>query len=427
MLDLFIRAIRLIDPFSSRDEVTSLLIINGRIEAIGKDIDAPSAVNNVIDGKGLWLTPGLMDIHCHLREPGEEYKEDIASGTMSAVAGGFTTICPMPNTRPPNDCASITRFIIEKGESYKRARALPIACITKGQKGEELTEFGDILASGAIAFSDDGLPVRDASIMRLALEYSRNFDCLIISHAEEMSLSKGGAMNEGRMSTILGLKGIPSACEDIAVYRDIRLAELTGARLHIAHVSTKEAVRLIMEAKQRGVRVTCETAPHYFSLTEDAVDGYNTLSKMNPPLRTEEDREAIIEGLKDGIIDCIATDHAPHSILEKECEFERAMNGIIGFETAVPLGLELVRQGILDELSLIHLFTKGPASVIGIEPEPVKAGSMAEFTVIDPEREFIPTKETLFSKSHNTPFLNKKLRGRPVLTAYNGKIVFKLK
>ncbi|NPA94275.1 MAG: dihydroorotase, partial [Thermodesulfobacteria bacterium] len=340
MRPIIFKGARIIDPSTNSDSTGELLVMDGKIAESGPKIDSVPDDAKVIDLKGKWLVPGLIDMHVHLREPGFEYKETIESGTRAAAAGGFTAVACMPNTSPPNDSEAVTRFILDKAKRAANARVFPVAAITKGQKGEQLTEFFDLLQAGAVAFSDDGLPVANAAIMRLALEYSLNFDALIISHAEELELSAQGVMNEGLTSTRLGLKGIPSCAEDIAVFRDCCLAFHTGARLHIAHVSTKGAVNIIRAAKKKGARVTAETAPHYFSLTEEAVEGYNTFAKMNPPLRTEEDRKAIIEGLKDGTLDAIATDHAPHDILSKECEFALAANGIIGLETALPLALE---------------------------------------------------------------------------------------
>ena len=425
MLNIFLTGCRIIDPFSGTDATGAVLIENGRVKGIGQGIEPPQGIRKV-DLQGKWVVPGLVDIHVHLREPGEEYKETIATGLMSAVAGGFTTVCCMPNTRPPNDSSAVTEFILSKARECGVGRCFPIGAITKGQAGQEIAEFGDLLHAGAVAFSDDGVPVRDSMVMRLALEYSLNFGCTIISHAEDLGLAEIGVMNEGKMSTLLGLPGIPNAAEDIHVYRDVRLAELTGARLHVAHVSTKEALEVIRDAKARGVRVTCETAPHYFTLTEHAVDGYNTLAKMNPPLRSEEDRLAIIEGLKDGTIDCIATDHAPHSLLEKECEFQRAANGIIGLETAVPLGLDLVAQEELTPMELIHLMTKGPSQVLNIEKEGLVPGTICDMAIIDPERTFEVTPDALFSKSHNTPFLGHTLKGRNIATVFQGRVVFDL-
>ena len=425
MSTFFIEGCRIIDPFNHMDTTGAILVEDGRITEVGQGLKAPHGIRK-IELKGKWVVPGLVDIHVHLREPGEEYKETIASGLKSAVAGGFTTVCSMPNTRPPNDSSSVTEFIISKAKDCGLGQVLPIAAITKGQNGRALTEFGDLLRAGAVAFSDDGVPVKDSMVMRLALEYSLNFDCLIISHAEDPWLGSHGVINEGRISTMLGLPGIPNAAEDIGVYRDVRLAELTGARLHVAHVSTREALTVIRDAKARGVKVTCETAPHYFSLTDEAVDGYNTLAKMNPPLRGEDDRRAVICGLKDGTIDCIATDHAPHSTLEKECEFQKAANGIIGLETAVPLGLRLVEEGHLTPMELIHLLTKGPSDVLGLGKKGFLKGSPCDMAVIDPARAFKVTPETLYSRSHNTPFLGQTLKGRNIATIFHGQVVFDL-
>ncbi len=425
MVDILFRNCTIIDPLNGVEKKTDLLIEEGRIKGIDSNITPKEGLKS-IDLQGMWVVPALIDIHTHLREPGEEYKETIQTGLRSAAAGGFTTVCAMPNTTPPNDSSSVTRFILRRAQECGLGRVLPVAAITRAQRGEELTEFGDLLSAGAVAFSDDGLPVQNSRIMRLALEYALNFNALIISHSEDLELARHGVMNEGRMSTTLGLMGIPNAAEDIQVYRDVRLAETTGGRLHIAHISTKEAVEIIRSAKKRGVKVTCETAPHYFSLTEEAVEGFNTLAKMNPPLRTEEDRKAIIEGLKDGTIDCIATDHAPHSVLEKECEFDRAANGIIGLETAVPLGLRLVKKGHLSPMKLFELMTVGPCKVIGLEKRGILPGELADITVIDPDCPFMVTPENLQSKSHNSPFLGKTLYGRAILTLFEGRSVFDL-
>ena len=414
---------RIIDPTQKMDFTGDLLVKDGIIAAVGESIDVPQDAR-VLDLKGKWIVPGLLDMHVHLREPGEEYKETIASGTAAAVAGGFTAVACMPNTQPPNDSAGITRFILEKAQSSARARVYPVAAITLGQKGEQLTEFGDLINAGAIAFSDDGLPVKNAAVMRQALEYARNFDALIISHSEELDLSREGVMNEGRVSTILGLKGIPAAAEEIAVFRDVALTELTGGRLHIAHVSTKGSVEIVRQAKNRGIRVTAETAPHYFSLTEEALFGYNTFAKMYPPLRTEEDRLAVIEGLKDGTIDVIATDHAPHSVLEKECEFQMAANGIIGLETAIPLSLNLVRDGCISASQMIKCMSISPSKILGVPERGLKEGNSADICIIDPEAVFTLACESLHSLSYNSPFIGKDLQGKAILTLVDGRRVF---
>ena len=420
----FLKGAKIIDPVQDLEFFGNLLVRNGKIEQIGPDVIESEDIK-VVDVSGLLVVPGLIDMHVHLREPGEEYKETIETGSMAAAAGGFTAIACMPNTNPPNDNSGITRFIKERARTSGKCKVLPVASITRGQKGQGLTEFGDLIDAGAVAFSDDGLPVSNPAVMRLALEYSLNFNTLIISHSEELALSADGAMNEGAVSTRLGLKGIPAAAEEIAVFRDIRLAELTGARIHIAHVSTAGSVEIIRQAKARGVRVTAETAPHYFSLTEKEVEGYNTLAKMNPPLRTERDRRAIIQGLQDGTLDAIATDHAPHSSLEKECEFQLAANGIIGLETSVAVGLEtLVRQEGFTMAQLIRLMSSNPARILGISGGSLAPGMDADITVIDTEASFTPARDNLFSKSCNSPYLGRKFKGRPVLTILGGVPVF---
>jgi len=425
MIPIILRNGRIIDPSRDLDRTADLLLEDGCVRGVDPGLDAPPGAL-VLDLQGLWVTPGFIDMHAHLREPGEEYKETIASGTNAASAGGFTAVACMPNTRPVNDTSAVTRFILEQAARAGKARVFPIAAITRGQRGEELSEFGDVMRAGAVAFSDDGFPVADASMMRLALEYARTFDALIISHAEESALSRGGSLNEGRVSTLLGLKGIPAAAEEVAVFRDVALAALTGGRLHVAHVSTRGAVEIIRRAKARGVRVTAETAPHYFSLTEDAVLGFNTLAKMNPPLRTEEDRLAVEAGLADGTLDCIATDHAPHTSLEKEVEFQLAANGIIGLETAVPLALELVREGCLTPAGMVRCLAVNPAGILRIQGGTLRPGVSADIAVIDPEEEFTLTPESLRSLSRNTPFLGTRFKGRAVLTFVAGVPVYDL-
>lgn len=417
---------RIIDPARDHDFTGDLLILNGRIAETSRKITPPEDTR-IVECGGRWIVPGLIDMHVHLREPGEEYKETIDSGSAAAAAGGFTAVACMPNTFPPNDSSGITRFIIDRALECGKCRVFPVASITKAQEGKSLTEFGDLLAAGAVAFSDDGLPVKNPAIMRLALEYSLNFNTLIISHAEELELSKEGVMNEGLVSTRLGLRGIPAAAEEIAIFRDVALAGLTGARLHIAHVSTAGSVETIRAAKQRGFRITAETAPHYFSLTEEAVSGYNTFAKMNPPLRTEEDRKAVIQGLRDGTLDAIATDHAPHSSLEKECEFQIAENGIIGLETSLPLALEiLLRQEGFSPAELVRLLSHNPSSILGIPGGSLEPGARADIAVIDPEKEFTFIRDNLYSKSYNSPFMGRTFVGRAVLTLLEGIPVFDL-
>ncbi len=408
---------RIIDPANNTDQIRDLLILDGCIA--GPDQTAPQNVAE-IDASGCWVVPGLTDMHVHLREPGEEYKEDILSGARAAAAGGFTGVACMPNTKPVNDCRAVTDMILARA-GQAAVRVYPVGAISQGLEGKQLAEYGEMRAAGVVAVSDDGHPVRDSQLMRRALEYAGNFGLLVISHSEEASLSSG-VMNEGAMSTRLGLKGIPTAAESIMVYREIALAEFTGKKVHIAHVSTAMSADLIRSAKARGVRVTAETAPHYFTLTEEAVAGYDTNTKMNPPLRSAADREAIRLALADGTLDAIATDHAPHSVLEKELEFDAAANGIIGLETALPLALALVREGVIDEKRLVELLAVNPAALLGVAAGSLHPGMRADVTLIDPAREFIYTEEQVVSKSRNTPFLGMRLQGRAVLTMMDGRI-----
>ncbi len=407
---------RIIDPVSGVDRIGDLAIENGRVVA-----EVPVDARR-IDLTGKWLVPGLIDMHVHLREPGEEYKETIATGTRAASAGGFTAVACMPNTRPVNDEAAVTRLIMEIAENHGSARVYPVGAISRGSQGEELAEYGEMKAAGIRAVSDDGLPVRDSQLMRRALEYAAGHDLLVISHSEERALSRGGSMNEGALSTRLGLRGIPTAAESIMVYRELALAELTGQRIHIAHVSAASAIDLIRQAKARGVRVTAETAPHYFTLTEAAVDGYNTSAKMSPPLRSEADREAVRQALADGTFDVIATDHAPHSVLEKEVEFDRAANGIVGLESALPLTLTLVRDGLITPARLVELLSAAPAQILGVEGGSLAIGVPADLTVIDPDLEFVFTAASLHSRSKNSPFLGWPMQGKAVLTICGGRI-----
>lgn len=412
---------RIIDPANTIDRTGNLLVIDGRIAAPDQPVPAGTPE---IDVSGCWVVPGLIDMHVHLREPGEEYKEDILSGTRAAASGGFTGVACMPNTKPVNDCATVTAMIMARA-AEAAVRVYPVGAISLGSEGKQLAEFGEMQAAGAVAVSDDGRPVRDSQLMRRALEYASNFNLPVISHSEEPSLSTG-VMHEGPVATRLGLKGIPAAAEAIMVYREIALAECTGARVHIAHVSTAMAVDLIRAAKGRGVPVTAETAPHYFTLTDEAVLGFDTNTKMNPPLRSEADRQAIRTGLADGTLDAIATDHAPHSILEKEVEFDVAANGIIGLETALPLSLTLVRDRVIDERRLIELMAMNPAAILGLPAGNLSAGAAADITVIDPQQQFVYTADQVVSKSRNTPFLGWPLQGRAMLTMVGGSVRFNL-
>lgn len=418
MDSLLIKNGRIIDPLGNVDKQGDVLVVEGQIADQNQGV--PEGCLEV-DARGCWVVPGLIDMHVHLREPGQEYKEDVISGTRAAAAGGFCAIASMPNTSPVNDSAAVTSLILERA-SRGFCRVYPVGAISKNSEGHSLAEYGEMQEAGVVAVSDDGLPVQDHQLMRRALEYAGDFGLPVISHCEEPSLSRG-VMNEGVVSTRLGLKGIPVAAESIMVYRDIALAEYTGKSVHIAHVSSAVSAQLIREAKARGVRVTAETAPHYFTLTDEAVDGYDTLAKMNPPLRSEEDRDAIIQGLADGTFDAIASDHAPHTILEKEVEFDLALNGIIGLETSLPLALALVRKGAFNERRLVELMSVNPASVLGLFAPTLEVGSVADITLIDPEREFTYSEDQIVSKSKNSPFIGWKLQGRAVLTVVDGNIM----
>lgn len=422
MSSILIKHGRVIDPANNIDAILDLLIEEGRIAKIGQSLNAPAA--EVIDASGLLVAPGLVDMHVHLRDPGLEYKEDIISGTASAAAGGVTSIACMPNTRPIIDNLAICRYIISKAQEQGSANVFPIGSITQGLKGETLSEMGELKEGGCVAFSDDGVPVVSSELMRRALEYADTFDAPIISHAEDLSLVAGGVMNDGPVATDLGLKGIPWVAEDAMTARDIMLAEFTGGHMHMAHVSTKGCVEMVRQAKKRGVRVTCEATPHHFTLTDEAVRGYNTNAKMNPPLRTQADVDAVRAGLADGTIDAIATDHAPHHIDEKNVEFAIAMNGIVGLETMLPLTLKLVEEGVIDLKRAIALMSCQPATVLGIDRGTLSQGAIADIVLIDPNREWEVVPEKLLSKSKNTPFGGWKLKGVAVKTLLAGKTVF---
>jgi dihydroorotase len=409
---------RIIDPEQQRDEVADLWIRDGVI------VDPLSVNDTAVDIQnleGCWVVPGLIDMHVHLREPGEEYKETIETGCRAAAAGGFTAVACMPNTKPVNDKGSVTRFILERAASCA-ARVYPVGAISQESVGERLAEFGELKDAGAVALTDDGRPVVDSRLMRRAMEYASSHEMLIMSHAEEISLSRGGCMHEGEISTRMGLRGIPAAAESIMVFREIALAELTGARVHISHVSSEQAIALIGNAKARGVKVTAETAPHYFTLTEQAVLGYITNAKMNPPLRTEKDRQAIRAALADGTLDAIATDHAPHSVLQKEVEFNLAANGIVGLETSLSLSLALIREGVIDASRLVQLMSCAPAKILGVSGGSLRIGERADVTVIDPERRYTFLTEKSYSKGRNTPFDGWNLQGKAILTILAGRI-----
>ncbi len=412
---------RILDPLQKRDEIADLWVCDGLVVA-PESIDTAAA--EIYDLAGRWILPGLIDMHVHLREPGEEYKETIETGTLAAAAGGFTAVACMPNTMPVNDNGAITKFILDKSISCA-ARVYPVGAISAGSKGQTLAEFGEMKRAGAVALTDDGHPVIDSQLMRRAMEYASSHGMLIMSHSEELSLSKGGCMNEGEISTRLGLRGIPVSAESIMVQREISLAELTGARVHIAHVSTEQSITLIRHGKARGVKVTAETAPHYFTLTEKAVLGYTTNAKMNPPLRSESDRQAVRDALRDGTLDAIATDHAPHSILEKEVEFNVAANGITGLETSLPLSLALVREKIIDPGRLVELMSCAPARILGVPGGSLHIGAVADVTVVDPGKKFTFSVEESRSKGKNSPFDGWELQGKAILTMVAGRITYK--
>ncbi|MBF0519191.1 MAG: dihydroorotase [Nitrospirae bacterium] len=427
MTDYLIKNGHITDPSQGIDAIGCVLITNGRVEkvSIGADSIKVGYSNiTVVDAEGLYVFPGFVDMHAHLREPGFEYKETIRTGTLAAARGGFTSVCPMPNTKPVNDNETVTEFIVRKTMMEGYCDVFPIGAITKGQEGKELAEMGMMKTAGCVAFSDDGKPVMNSLIMRRALEYSKVFSCPVISHAEDAHLSEGGVMNEGYLSTILGLRGIPTEAEIIMIKRDIDLAALTGGRLHVAHVSTAGGVRAIREAKKDGINVTAETCPHYFSITEDAVSGYNTNGKVNPPLRTQRDMEAVREGLSDDTIDTIATDHAPHHRDDKMCEFDRAAFGISGFETAFALSIRLVHDGVLPLNRLIQKMTNQPALILNIDKGSLKEGKDGDVVVVDMGAEFTVESEQFLSKGKNTPFLGWQLKGQPVLTINRGRVTY---
>jgi dihydroorotase len=417
-MNILIKNGHIIDPANNVDEKLDLLVADGKIAKLGKPGSITANGAQVIDASGKLVVPGLIDLHVHLREPGYEYKETVATGTAAAKAGGFTAVCCMPNTNPVNDNRSVTELILSQA-ARGSSRVFPIGAITKGSKGEELAEMGELHEAGCVGISDDGRPVMSAAVMRRAMEYSRIFDIAVVSHCEDAGLAAKGVMNEGFVATELGLRGIPNAAEDVMTGRDISLAELTGARLHICHVSTTGAVRMIREAKQRGVRVTAETCPHYFTLTDEAVRGYNTMAKMNPPLRTAGDVAAIKQGLKDGTLDVIATDHAPHGTDEKSVEFDAAPFGIVGLETSVGLSLKLVHDGVLTMSQLIERMSTAPGRIIK-NGGTLSLGAGADITIIDPNEEWTVKAAEFKSKSKNTPFDGWKLKGRAVQTIVGG-------
>ncbi len=416
----------LIDPAENQNSGKHLLIEDGRVSAwLSTNDELPTNVET-LDATGLIVAPGFIDLHVHLREPGQEHKETIATGAESAVVGGFTSICCMPNTKPICDNAAITRFIIEQSNRAGFANVFPIGAITKASDGMELAEMGEMKSAGIVAVSDDGRPVPNAGMMRRAMEYAKDFDLTVVDHCEEKSLSSGGVMHEGKMSLLLGLKGMPALAEDLDAIRDVYLSESTGAKVHIAHISTKGAIEAVKLAKSKGLKVTCEVAPHHFSLTDEAVEGYDTNTKMSPPLRSKEHVEAILEAIKDGTIDVIATDHAPHHADEKNLEYDNAPFGITGLETAIGLAFsKLVHTGIIDLVRLVEMFSTNPAKIFSLkERGTLKVGSIADITIIDPNLDWTYDVNHTKSKSKNSPFDKWTFKGCAVATIVGGKIVY---
>jgi len=435
---LLISGGHLVDPSQGTDGIGDLLIAEGKIAWIGdKGTASPPPDLYTIDATGLVVCPGFIDLHCHLREPGFEDKETIATGTRAAARGGFTTVCCMPNTNPPLDNQASIDYVKKTAQTQGVVRVLPIACITKARQGKELTEMSELAEMGAIGFSDDGDSVASSRIMCLAMDYSQALALPIIDHCEDKELANGGLMNEGWVSTRLGLKGIPVAAEEIVVARDLALAQLTGARLHIAHVSTRESVELIRRAKEKGIAVTAEATPHHLTLTEERVMGwqagkndqltYDTNAKVNPPLRTKEDIAALIKGLNDGVIDVIATDHAPHTLVDKMCEFGLAAFGISGLETALGCLMGLVHSGELDLVTLVSKLTLEPARIIGTkygELGTLSPGCQADITLFDPNKEWVVSSQGFISKGKNTPFEGYQFKGKVVATIFAGDIIY---
>ena len=421
-MSVLLRGGRVVDPGQGMDAVLDVLLEDGRIAAVGPRLDARGGTS--IDLGGLVVCPGFLDMHVHLREPGQEWKETIETGTRAAAAGGFTGVACMPNTTPVNDSRSVTQLIVSRAREIGVVPVWPIGCISKGQAGQELAEMGDMAEAGARGFSDDGRPVLSAQLMRRALEYARLFDLPVIDHCEEPSLVDGGVVHEGPVSTRLGLAGWPGVAEDVMIQRDVLLAEYTGGHVHIAHMSTARGAAIVAEAQRRGVRVTCEVTPHHLVLTDDAASDWNTNAKMNPPLRSEGDRAALLAALRDGTVAAIATDHAPHHEDEKAVEFSHAPFGVVGLETAVSLCLDrLVHGGVVPLARLVELLSSGPARILRLPRPGVAPGGAGDLTVLDLDRMVTVDPDRFRSKSRNTPFAGWRLRGAPVMTICAGEVV----
>ncbi len=419
-----IRGARVLDPATGRDEIADVDIDDGVIRAVGTGLQG--AVDEVVEADEHWLAPGLVDLHTHLREPGEEYKEDIESGTRAAAAGGFTTVCCMANTDPINDSPAVTAYVLRRARQAAVVRVHVIAAATQGLRGEVMSEMVSLAGAGAVAFSDDGLPIMDASVMRRVLEYSRGVGRPVVAHCEDLELKGEGVVHEGAHSTCCGLPGSPAEAETVMVARDIELARLTGGHLHVAHVSAARSVELIRDARASGVRVTAEVTPHHLALTDEVIRSYDTNTKMAPPLRTGADRDALIAGLADGTLDCIATDHAPHAIYEKDVEYTAAAYGVTGLETALSIGLDLVRSEVLSPLELIRRMSTRPARVFGLRGGALEIGAPADLVLIDPERVWKLGPAETQSRSQNSAFLGRELVGRAIRTWVEGRTVHSL-
>ncbi len=421
---VFIEGGRVIDPASGTDGVRTVVIREGVVAEVAERVERPREAR-AVDARGRWVTPGFVDLHVHLREPGQEYKETVATGARAALAGGFTAVCAMPNTAPPNDNASVTELVLSRAAAAGLARVYPVGCISKAQKGEELAEYGELRAAGCVAVSDDGKPVMSPGLMRRALEYAKAFGLPVAVHAEDLGLVGKGVVHEGAVSTRLGLRGIPGQAEEVMVRRDLALAELTGGRLHVQHVSAEGSVRAIREAKARGVRVTAEATPHHLALSDEdlARAGYDTDFKMNPPLRSEADVRAVREGIADGTLDCIATDHAPHSAVEKDVEFDVALNGIVGLETAFSVCLALARQGAFSERRLVEALTAAPARAFGLPGGTLARGAPGDVVVLDPGAEWRCDVARFHSKGKNTPWKGARMIGRCTQAFVGGRLV----
>ena len=419
-----IQGARVLDPASGRDEVGVVDLVDGRIESVGRE--SAGVPDEVIEAQGLWLAPGFVDLHAHLREPGQEYKEDIESGTRAAAAGGYTTVCCMANTDPVNDTPAVTEYIQRRARESAAVRVRVIAAATQGLRGEIMSEMAGLAAAGAIAFSDDGAVIMNAAVMRRVLEYARGIGRPVIAHCEDLHLRGSGVVHEGAHATCCGLPGSPAEAETAMVARDLELARLTGAHLHVAHVSAARSVELIRDAKAAGVRVTTEVTPHHLALTDETVRSFDTNYKMAPPLRSARDREALREGLADGTLDCIATDHAPHALYEKDVEFTAAPFGVVGFETALPVALELCREERMTPLELVDRLSTRPARVLGIPGGTLEPGAAADLVLLDPERVWKVEQPRLSSRSKNSAFLGRELRGRALRTWVGGRLAFAL-